>query len=111
MARNEIHAGDTVKLRYTVKDNGTAKDISSYTSEKTLWLRRPNGTTTSKTLSFSSDGTNGKVEYDCTATDLNVKGRWESQVYIKASATDLFSSDWIEFVVYDNLNRDNASPL
>jgi|LUMF01.1.fsa_nt_gb NRPS condensation-like uncharacterized protein len=111
MARKDIHVGNTVKLRYTIKENGTAKNISSYTSERTLWLRRPDGTTVSKTLSFSSDGTDGKVEYQCASTDLDVKGEWESQVYLKASASDVLSSSFVTFPVRDNLNPDNDSPL
>ena len=112
MARNEIHVKDTVTLRYTVKDKGAAKDVSGYTTEKSVWLRKPSQTAvtaTKFTLTNSSDGTDGKVQYKCATADLDVKGEWESQVYIENPSGDKFSSDWIPFPVKDNLDPDNQS--
>ena len=60
MAENEIRVGDIgTKFQVTVKDGASVVDISSATSTKQIILKKPDGTTLTKSATFSSDGTDG----------------------------------------------------
>lgn len=84
----EIQAGASIPFTFTIKEwNSTtrawaAKDISSCTT-KTVDLVKPGGQRITKTLSFSTDGKDGKVTCTPTAAELGMPGDgWEVQVYL-----------------------------
>ena len=63
MAANEIHMNDVgTKFLVTVTDGTTAVDISSATT-KQLIFQKPSGTKLTKATAFTSDGTDGKMQY------------------------------------------------
>jgi hypothetical protein len=61
-------------LRATVKDqDGTVVDISS-SSPKQIYVKRPDGSVLVKTGSFTTTGSDGKLQYATIAGDLNQPG-------------------------------------
>ena len=67
---------DTI-FRVTIKDDDdSVVDVSS-ANAKTVEFKNPDGTTSSETASFTTDGTDGKIEYkDTGAAKTDVVGTW-----------------------------------
>jgi len=98
----EIHKNDIgTKFLVTVKDGTTAVDISTAT-EKLIIFKKPDGGILTKTCTFETDGTDGKVFYCSVSGDLNETGSWEIQVSITLS-TGTWKSSTNCFIVYGNL--------
>lgn len=103
-----IHVSDAgTLLTFTVVDeDSVVVDVSSATT-KTLTLRKPTGATLSKTLSFLTDGTDGKLTYATTKSgtpavyDIDTAGIWTAQLYL-VLATGEWRSTVIDFVVKEN---------
>lgn len=70
-----------VVLTLTVKENGRAKDISSYTT-RTLRYRIPDGSTFDVSMSFSTDGTDGKVTYTFPKGAIRGSGQVSGQLFL-----------------------------
>jgi hypothetical protein len=104
MARNEIHEGDTgTVLEATVKDeDGAVVDISTATITNFL-VRRPDNSLLTWSASFTTDGTDGKIQYTSASNTFNQDGNWRLQGRV---AMPLWSgrTDWYEFTVYPNLD-------
>lgn len=101
-----IHQSDkkTTLTATVVDDNGDAVDISGATT-MTFVLEKPDGTVTTKTASFLTDGTDGIVKYDTVTDDFDVSGLWHFQAYIDISTGDtVFHTDIEQFEVKTNLN-------
>ncbi len=88
---------DDVGVIFTVTivecdDDGdlVVKDISSATVKEIAFLK-PDGTSQIETADFTTDGTDGKIEYTSLAGDLDTIGRWflEGKVTI---TTGVFTS-------------------
>lgn len=102
MSADEIHVGDIgTVLRATVKDGSNAVDISGATTKQII-LRRPDGTTLEKNADFTSDGTDGRMEYSTVSGDLNQAGSWMLQGYVVLPVGS-WKSDTKIFRVYENL--------
>ena len=71
--------GTTIAL--TVVQDTVAQDISSYTAIAFIF-RSPSGVSTSKVGAFTTDGTDGVVEYTLIAGDIDVEGVWRVQVLL-----------------------------
>ena len=84
--------GKTISL--TCKDrSGTIQDISAYTGTKTVVARSPSMKVVTATASFYSTGTDGKVTFSFTSTDIDEAGEWEGQLELRiGSATTLAKS-------------------
>ena len=80
MAANEIHVGDLTTFELTLYDDDAVVDISSATT-KQIKFYDPAGTTTTQTGSFTTDGTDGKLEFTATAGFLTAGG-WRCQAYL-----------------------------
>jgi hypothetical protein len=76
-------------------------DLSA-ASTKQFILRKSTGAAVTKTAEFVTDGTDGKLKYTTTITDLDVTGDWQLQVYVKWTATE-WRSDIQNFMVRPNL--------
>lgn len=70
-----IRVGDMPLIEVTVIEDGVAVDVSGV-GTKQIKLRAPNGTTTSYTASFATDGTDGKIQYQTDADDIGAAGTW-----------------------------------
>ena len=64
MAVNEIHVGDIgTVFTLTIKDGSSVIDLSGATTKQII-LRKPDRVTSStKTASFVTDGSDGKIKY------------------------------------------------
>lgn len=95
----DIHVGDYGSVgRLTVTEDGTAVDISSFTTLQFVF-RGPDGEQTTKTAAFDTNGVNGVLAYTIEDGLFDEAGAWA--VRAKASKTGVsVSSDWIEFDVH-----------
>jgi len=103
MSANEIHLGDIGTIfDVTVMDGTTAVNISTATV-KSFILKKPDGSSVTKTAAFKVLGVDGVLTWTTTATtDLDQAGTWSLQVYIEMP-TGKWHSDTYSFVVYLNL--------
>ncbi len=95
---SEIHVGDIgTVFEVTLKDEGNSPeivDISTATT-KELLFKAPSGTTLTKTAAFTTDGTDGKLEYTTTsATDLMMEGNWQIQAHIILGSASPKDAEW-----------------
>lgn len=112
MASGEARVGDVGTIfRATIKDDGVVVDVSTATT-KQLIFRKADGTVVAKDATFTTDGTDGKIEYateaavvgpPAVAAFLSVAGQWAYQGYI-VSAAGSWKSDIEQFVVHANLS-------
>jgi hypothetical protein len=102
MSANEIHLGDIGTIfDVTVMDGTTAVNISTATVKQFI-LKKPDGSSVTKTASFKVLGADGVLTYTTLANDLDQAGTWSLQVYIEMP-TGKWHSDTYSFVVYLNL--------
>jgi len=102
MAANEIHVGDIgTVLVVTIKDGTTTIDISSATTKQII-LTAPDGGKLTKAASFTTDGTDGKMQYATVAGDLDEAGWWKLQGRVVLAA-GTWSTDITRFEVHQNL--------
>jgi len=71
-------------LRFTVTENGIPVDMSAATTKKLL-LEKKDKTTVEHDLVYTTDGTDGKVEYVTVLGDLDQKGKLKAQVYLETT--------------------------
>ena len=77
-----------VMIEYTVLDTlGVALDISGATTKK-LVFKKPNGVVITKDADYTTDGSDGKLQYSSTTGDLLPYGTWSVQAYIVRSGLD-----------------------
>ena len=102
MAANEIHVNDVgTKVLVTVTDGSSAVNISSATT-KELIIKKPSGTKLTKATSFTSDGTDGKMQYSIASDDLDEAGSYKLQGKVVIS-DGTFYTDIHTFKVHRNL--------
>lgn len=79
---NIVHVGDKLLIfRVRVKDDGAVRDISSATT-KEIKLRDESGNWTTFTATFTTNGTDGFIEYATTTTSIvDTEGDWQIQAY------------------------------
>jgi hypothetical protein len=95
---NEIHVDDIgTQFIATIEDCDGAIDISAYTPLQ-LTFAKPDGTTSTKTASFYTDGTDGKIYYTTIAGDIDMAGEWKIQGLVSG-----FHSSISSFTVQRNL--------
>ena len=90
-----FHVNDVGSIiRRTIKDGGVTVNLSTATT-KQFRFRRPDGSILVKPAAFTTDGTNGAIEYVTISGDLSLPGVWQGQCYFVLVsgtwATDLFS--------------------
>ena len=103
MAANEIHKGDIgTQFTVTVQDGTTVVDISTART-KQLIFKKPGGTILTKSTSFVTDGTDGKMQYVSVDGDLSDDGVWKMQGKVIIGG-NTFSTDITSFKVYRNLS-------
>jgi hypothetical protein len=80
-------AAEGVNLKTLVTNGGTAYDISWATTKYVLILR-PDGTSVTGSASFTTDGTDGYLDYLTSSTDLQA-GWHTRQPQLTASGKDM----------------------
>jgi hypothetical protein len=79
---SDVFVGDIgTALRLTITESGSALDVSGVGTAY-IKLRKPNGQLLTKTASFVSGGTDGRIQYVTQANDLDEPGRWRIQAYL-----------------------------
>lgn len=76
MTDNDI--GVTVRLTIVDDADGSAVDISAATTKQIIFVS-PSGTSTTRTASFTTDGTDGQIEYVTVDGAVNAEGEWRVQ--------------------------------
>jgi len=105
-SEEELHYNDigTVILT-TINDcvSGVSSplDVSSAISVS-LVLKSPSGISNTKTASFNTNGSDGKIKYTTVDGDLNEVGTWRMQAVVNFP-TSSFRSNVKTFRVYENL--------
>jgi BppU N-terminal domain len=103
MSAGEIRIGDkNTVIECTVKDQTGAVVGLVTTTSKQFIFRKPDGTAVVKNAEFTTDGSDGKIRYLTLATDLDIAGDWQLQVYV-AWTTQEWRSDIQNFIVHPNL--------
>lgn len=104
----ETHVNDygTV-VRVTVYDTtstggSVVADISD-ASTKEFIFKRPDGTTFTVTAVFTSDGSDGQIQYTTGVEMLNMAGTWSLQAYVVTSGGFSHKTDVGSFRVFENL--------
>lgn len=84
-----IHVGDIgTTITVTVLEDETALDISGATTKEFI-IKRPDGDLVTKTASFVTTGTDGRLRYTVTSGDVSgdvlndISGTWQVQVYLE----------------------------
>lgn len=77
--KEEIHLNDIgTVFEATIMDGSAIVDVSSATT-KELIFRKPSGAVITQTAVFTTDGTDGKIQYITIASDLDEAGDWKLQ--------------------------------
>lgn len=77
------------KIVLTMVDgDGTVVDVSSYTGTLTVTFTKPDSAGTQAfTLTFNTDGTDGKLKFTPASGEIDTKGEWNGTVELKVGAT------------------------
>ncbi|KKK53415.1 hypothetical protein LCGC14_3095030, partial [marine sediment metagenome] len=79
----EIHENDIgTAFEFTIKDQDDAVvDISGATTKEIIFFD-PDGNSVNKTVSFTTDGTDGKMFFNSIADQLTPVGVWKWEPYL-----------------------------
>lgn len=106
--------GAPLRGRFRKRSDNSVEDVSAADGtagkEKYIIFKKPDGTTVINVASFTTDGTDGYIQYTPTSTsELNQVGTekkgnpWKMQLYRALSASDSAYSDIQTFDVEGNL--------
>lgn len=104
MESNQLFAGDVgavISIEVIDLATGNPLDISGATVKK-LYFTKPLGAKVNKTAEFTTDGTDGKIEYTTIAGDLDTAGTWHVQGYVEIPGRK-FYTEINTMEVLDNL--------
>lgn len=77
---------DGTTLELTVTEDGSAVDLSSGVTTKSIIMQHPDGTTETFTADFKTNGSDGILQYDLEAADVAATGKYYVQALITNSA-------------------------
>jgi len=98
MSFDDIHAEDYGWIsRLTVQQDGTAVDISGFSTKQMIFID-PSGTATTKSASFYSDGTDGIIEYTVEDGLVDAPGWWKVFGRVSGGTSEI-TTDYIDFQV------------
>ena len=91
-------------LRVTVRESSdqSAVAVSSATVTKDIILEKPDGTNVTKAASFTTDGTDGKIQYATISGDMDAAGTWGLQASVVLTSHTIKSTR-VRFEVKENL--------
>ena len=99
----KIYLNDVgTRFEVTTKDDGIVVDISGATTKQILF-KKPSGSLLTKNGDFTTDGTDGKLEYSVITDDLNEVGVWKIQTKIILGG-GVWSSEIEMFEVFQTLS-------
>ena len=89
MQLNDI--GNVLVLTITKRSDGTVYDASG-ASTKQILLRKPLGGLLTKTAIFTTDGTDGKIQYTSIDGYLDEQGKWMIQGFLINGGSELYTT-------------------
>jgi len=101
---HENDIGTTFRVTvYDTNSDGTTKvaDIQSATTKK-MTFKRPDGQTFERVAVFTTNGSDGQIQYVSVDGDLVPAGNWKLQAYVQTSDGSWRTSSG-SFKVYENL--------
>ena len=103
MATVYVHNADLGTIfRLTITDTaGTAIDVST-AAVKYIYFQDPTGAKVQKTAAFTTNGSDGKIQYTTIAGDIDEVGTWMVQGYVETSLGK-FWTEKDSFKVYSTL--------
>ncbi len=91
MASERIQVEDTgTSIRIRVQEDNADIDISTATDMQ-IFLKKPSGTTETKTGSFVTDGTDALMHYVSVSGDIDEVGTWKAQGWVSLPQGDFFT--------------------
>lgn len=104
MAAEEIRKDDVgTVFKLEIKDqDGAVVNVSGTSVPKDIIFRKPNGTILTKTASYTTDGSDGFIQYTTGSGDLTPVGNWEYQGFVSINAGS-WKTDIKNFKLYKNL--------
>jgi hypothetical protein len=99
---NDIGTIFRVTVYDTTSSGGTSVADISTASTKQFTFKRPNGTTFTRSAVFTTDGSDGDIQYISVDGDLDGAGTWNLQAYVVTPA-GTWNTDVGSFRVYENL--------
>lgn len=103
----EVHLGDIGTIfRATIKEDDVALDISGATTKELTFKKGESGALLGPLpATFTTDGTDGLLEYKTILDDLDEEGLWliQARVILPGGAGGTWKSDVGQFVVHPNL--------
>jgi len=93
---NPIHVGDVgttfrLNIEECLSGVDTAVDVSGATTKQIIF-RKPGKTLDTQTAAFTTDGTNGQIEYVSQSGDIDAAGQWSMQGKVILAAGTFFTS-------------------
>ncbi len=102
MPAEEIHLNDIGTIfKCLIQDNDEVQDIST-ASTKEIIFSKPCNDRVVKTGSFTTDGTDGYLQYVSVSGDLSETGLWKLQAHLVLGSLDIHT-DVAYFRVYPNI--------
>lgn len=98
-----VHNGDIGTIfRLTITDtSGTAIDVST-AATKYIYFQDPTSAKVQKTAVFTTNGSDGKIQYTSVSGDIDMVGTWQVQGYVETSLGK-FWTEKDSFKVYSTL--------
>ena len=91
MAWENIHVDDFGWVgNLTIKQDGVAVDVSSYTTLQFVF-ESPSGVDSTETAAFDSDGTDGVITYTVQDGDIDEVGIWKVSARVAKTGAELTS--------------------
>ncbi len=79
-------------IRVRVREDGAVKDVSGYTTRQFRLIRPTDKVETIVTATFTTDGTDGLLQYTVASGLLSKKGAWRIQVLLTSASAYVQSS-------------------
>lgn len=98
----QIHVNDVnVVFNGSIEEDCVVVDISAATNLQFIF-KKPDGSSLTKTAVFTTDGTDGAINYSTIAGDLSEAGVWSIQAVVTIG-NSVYHSSIKTFKVYNNL--------
>ena len=99
---NDIGTVFRVTVYDTTSTGGTTVADIRLATTKQFTFKRPDGTTFDRVAVFTSDGSDGNIQYISVDGDLNIAGTWHLQAYVVTPAGN-WKTEVGHLKVYENL--------
>lgn len=95
--------GWRIEVQFVDSDTDAAIDVSTASAKKILW-KTPANVIVSKDASFTTDGTDGKIEYTTTSADFGALGSYAIEAQVVLSTGKILSIEDLRVDVIQSLS-------